>query len=200
LRSEQLRDRRDRLIEATLIHVVFDGWTEAALVAGARDLGLGREEARLAFPDGLGEAVLHFSDYADRLMQQELAERDLAALKIRERIALAVRCRLEVTAPWREAVRRTLSFFTLPIHAPLGAQATYRTVNAIWYAAGDKSTDFNFYTKRALLTGVYGATALYWLQDESEGRAETWAFLDRRIDDVMAIPRMTGKIKEALKL
>jgi ubiquinone biosynthesis protein COQ9 len=145
--------------------------------------------------------VAHFSDWADRRMLAALAHRDLAALRLRERVALAVRLRLEALAPYREAVRRSLSFLALPPNAALGAKCLYRTVDAIWRAAGDRSVDFSFYTKRALLAAVVSTTTLYWLDDNSEGRAESWAFLDRRIADVMRIPALRqrlGRITERL--
>ena len=79
-------------------------------------------------------------------------------------------------------------------HAPLALKLLYRTVDAIWYAAGDNATDFNFYTKRALLAGVYSSTVLYWLNDKSAGCADSWSFLDRRIDEVMQVPKLLGRV------
>ena len=151
-----------------------------------------------AFPGGMTEVAAHFSDYADRRMLEELEKRDLPGLRVRERIAMTVRVRLEQNAHHREAVRRLLSFLALPFNAGLAARCTWRTVNAMWYAAGDEATDFNFYTKRALLTPVYTTTVLYWLADDSEGFADTWGFLDRRIGDVMRIPGLTARLRKAL--
>lgn len=187
-------DARDRLLTAVLPHVTFDGWTDAAFRAGAADLGADIREVRRLFPGGAREAVAHFSDWADRRMLAALAGRDLAALRLRERVALAVRLRLEALAPYREAVRRSLSLLALPPNAALGAKCLYRTVDAIWRAAGDRSVDFSFYTKRALLAAVVSTTTLYWLDDNSEGRAESWAFLDRRIADVMRIPALRQRL------
>ncbi len=189
------RDRlRERLLFASLAHVPFDGWTRTALAAAARDLKLEPTAADGAFPGGMTELVEFFNQLADRRMLEALEGRDLAGLRVGERVAAAVRLRLEQNAPYREAMRRGLAFLALPQNAALGARLLYRTVNAIWYAAGDSSTDYNFYTKRALLAGVYAATVLYWLNDRSEGAAETWAFLDRRLADVMAVPRALGRL------
>ncbi|MFN4090912.1 MAG: COQ9 family protein [Alphaproteobacteria bacterium] len=181
---------RDRLLDATLPHVPFDGWTMTALAAGARDAGLDPADVPRAFPRGPVEAVACHSRRADRLMVEALGRRDLAAMKIRERIAAAVRIRLEQNAGDREAVRRGLSLLSLPQNGPLAGRLLYRTVDAIWYACGDTATDFNFYTKRGLLAGVYGATLLYWLDDHSDGFADTWSFLDRRIAGIMRIPQI----------
>jgi len=176
--------------------VHFDGWSRTALEAGARDLGLRPGDAERYFPGGVAELVAHFSDWADRQMQAALEGHDVGALKVRERIALAVRLRLSLLARHREAVRRALSWLALPPNLPLALRCLYRTVDAIWYAVGDRSVDFSFYTKRALLAGVLSATALFWLDDDSEGNTETWAFLDRRIADVMRIPRLTGRARD----
>ena len=110
-----------------------------------------------------------------------------------DRVATAVRVRLEALGPHREAVSRGLAFLALPHNAALGTRCLYRTVDAIWYAAGDTATDYNFYTKRLLLAGVYTSTLLFWLNDRSEGYAQTWAFLDRRIGEVMRIGGTLGR-------
>ena len=179
--------QREALLPATLPHVPFDGWTRTAFLAGARDAGIEPVLADNAFPGGMAELLDFYHRRADIAMVRALEERDLASMKARDKVALAVRARLEQNAGHREAIRQALSFLALPQNAVLGAKCLYRTVDAIWYAAGDKATDFSFYTKRALLAGVYGSTVLYWLNDKSEGSAETWAFLDRRIADVMQI-------------
>ncbi len=186
-------DTRDKLCAAALAHVPFDGWTGRALRAGAADLGLDAARAANAFPGGPAELIEAFSADIDRRMLVELEGRDLAAMKHRQRIATGVRARLELLAPRREAVRRGLSFLALPKHAALGVKCLYRTVDAIWHAAGDTSTDYNFYTKRMLLAGVYAATLLFWLNDESEGFAETWAFLDRRLAEVVRLGGSLGR-------
>lgn len=189
---------RDRILEAMLLHVPFDGWSEQSLRAGAVDAGFPADDGLRAFPTGMLEVAEHFCEWGDRRMAAELAKRDLAALRVRERIAAAVRTRLEVVADHREAVRRAIAFLALPRNGVAGATCTYRTVNAMWYAAGDTATDFNFYTKRGLLASVYGATVLYWLADGSEGTADTWAFLDRRIEGVMKFSRVQGRLSDVL--
>src|SRR3954467_15097710 len=105
----------------------------------------------------------------------------------RERIALAVGIRLGIVEPWREAVRRALTVLALPQNAPLALRLLYETVDGIWYAAGDRATDFSFYTKRATLAGIYAATLLYWLEDRSPDFADTREFLDRRLADAARI-------------
>ncbi len=189
-----IEEIRDKLRAAALAHVPFDGWTGRALRAGADDLGLDPALAANAFPGGPAELLEAFSAEIDRAMLAALEARDLKAMKHRHRIATAVRARLELLAPHREAVRRGLSFLAVPKHAALGAKCLYRSVDAIWHAAGDTSTDYNFYTKRFLLAGVYGATLLFWLNDESEGRAETWAFLDRRLAEVVRVGGSLGRV------
>ena len=188
--SASRQDLRKRLLAATLPHVPFDGWTRASIDAGAADAGMAAGEARRLFPEGAGEMVSFFLAEGDRAMLDELSAINLADMKVRERIATAVRVRLEVDAEHREAVLRAAAMKT----GPSGARALWRTVDAIWHAAGDTATDFNYYTKRLLLVGVHTATLLCWLNDDSPGRETTWAFLDRRIADVMTIGTLKARI------
>ncbi len=185
--------RRERLMLAALPHVAFDGWGRAALEAGARDAGMTPTDVERYFPGGAREALEVFSDWADTQMAAALAAHDLAALRVRERIRLAVRLRLEVLAPHREAVRRGLSWLALPPNAGLGARLLYRTVDAMWRAIGDRSADFSFYTKRALLAGVLSSTTLCWLGDDSDGFTDTDAFLERRIAEVLRVPAIWAR-------
>jgi ubiquinone biosynthesis protein COQ9 len=189
---------RDRLLDAALTHVPFDGWTAAVLNAAARDIGVAHALALNAFPGGPAEMIEFWNRRSDQRMLAALEARDLSTLRFRDRVALAVRLRLEA-AGIREAVRRGLSFLSLPQNAGLGARCLYRTVDAIWHGLGDRSTDFSFYTKRGLLAAVYGATVLYWLDDRSEGSANTWAFLDRRIGDVMKITEARQGLEKGLE-
>ena len=189
---------RDQILLATLAHVAFDGWTRAALKAGVADAGLGPDMALRAFPGGIPDLVDHSADWADRRMLEELAKLDLAAMRVRDRVAAGVKARLQVLAPYREATRRALAYLALPPNAPMAVRLTWRTVGEIWYAAGDEAADFNYYTKRGLLAPVYTATVFYWLSDQSEDSAATWAFLDRRLAEVMKIPAFTARLKKAL--
>jgi len=192
-------DIRDVILEKALPHVAFDGWTVTALAAGARDAGLDAARAQLAFPGGEVEAIRHFSDWLDGRMLDALAKRELKAMKIRERIATAVMARLDLALPHREAVRRSLAVLALPHNTPVALGLLYRTVDQIWHAAGDTSTDFNFYTKRGLLAGVLSATTLYWLNDASEDQQDTRRFLDRRIEDVMRVPQTFGRLRKLVE-
>lgn len=193
--AERRQALRDRLLVAALPHVVFDGWGLAALTNGAGDLGLDIGMVHAAFPNPSRDLVHHFSDWADRRMLASLEDTELAAMKVRERITLAVRARLEAFAGHEEAVRRLAGHVAISGQATVAARAVYRTVDTIWRAAGDDSVDFNFYTKRGLLAGVLGATTLYWLDDASDDHRDTWAFLDRRIAGIMRIPKLQARLR-----
>jgi ubiquinone biosynthesis protein COQ9 len=185
--------KRERLLDAMLAHVPFDGWTDTSLRSAAGDLGLHPADVLDAFPGGATEALDLFMALADRRMIEDLETRDLSVLKVRERVLLAIRLRLERALPHREAIRRGIAALALPHNAPLALRAWYRTVDAVWFAIGDTSTDWNFYTKRGILAGVYAAAVLYWLDDFSEGQERTWDFLARRLDDAIAVPRALGQ-------
>jgi ubiquinone biosynthesis protein COQ9 len=187
---------RARLLEAALDHVAFDGWSETAIRAAATDTGIPLERALNAFPGGATELVAFHSEMADRRMLEALELEPLSDMKVREKAARAIRLRLEANMRHREAIRSALTTLMMPQNAALSARLLYKTVDAIWYAIGDRSTDFNFYTKRGLLAGVYTATLFYWLNDKSEGAAATWTFLDRRIAEVMKVPQALGKLTQ----
>ena len=187
---------RVRLLEAALDHVAFDGWSETALRAAAEDTGIPLERALNAFPGGATELIAFHSEMADRRMLEALEQEPLSEMKVREKAAKAIRLRLEANMRNREAIRTALTALMMPQNAALAARLLYKTVDAIWYAIGDRSTDFNFYTKRGLLAGVYTATLFYWLSDKSEGAAATWNFLDRRIAEFMKVPQALGKLTQ----
>ena len=188
---------QDAVLEASLPHVAFDGWTDRTLRAGADSAGLGSGAAKRAFPGGGIDAIAHFSDWADRRMLAALDDeaKAFAEMRVRDKITRAVRLRLEILAPHREAVRRAMTVLAMRGRAGLSARLLYRSVDAMWRAAGDTSTDYNFYTKRGLLAGVQSSTLLYWLGDGSEDYAATWGFLDRRIADVMRVGKAIGKVR-----
>ena len=197
--SETSDDLKDRILLAALPHVAFDGWSTKSLAAGAADAGLARQDLLHAFPDGVADAIAHWSDWADRHAVAVMESAEVARMKTHQRVAMGVWARLEAMGRWREAARKATAWLAAPRHAPLASRLTYRTCDAIWRAAGDASTDFNFYTKRGLLAGVVLSTTLYWLQDGSEGNQATSAFLDRRIAEVLRIGGHIGKVRAALE-
>jgi len=188
-------DAKARVLAAALPHVPFDGWSEASLRAAITDSGVAEGLARALFPRGGVDLALAFHRQGDAQMVAALAAMDLGALRFRDRIARAVRLRLELVHD-RERVRRGATLVALPQHAGDGARALWQTSDAIWTALGDTTRDLNWYTKRATLSGVYGATVLYWLGDDSSGQAATWEFLDRRIEDVMRIEKVKAQLRD----
>jgi ubiquinone biosynthesis protein COQ9 len=186
---------RDRLADAVGNEAAFDGWTRTSIRAAARSLNLPAGEADRLFPGGPLDLLAYVSERADQRMVEDLETEGILNLKIRDRIRVAVRIRLEGHVGNREAARRALALLALPLNAPLAARLLYRTIDAMWYAAGDTSTDFNFYTKRATLAAVYSSTLLYWLNDRSPGSEATWGFLDRRIDNVMQIEKLKARAR-----
>lgn len=187
-------DARDRILDAALAHVPFDGWSEKTLRAALTDSGVADPVARAHFPRGGVDLALAYHARGDAAMTGALAAMDLSGLRFRDRIARAVRTRLELAD--RELVRRGTTLFSLPQNAPHGARAVWSTVDRIWTALGDASADFNWYTKRASLSAVYGSTVLYWLGDDSAGHEATWDFLDRRIEGVMQFEKMKASVTE----
>lgn len=194
--TDPLPDPKSRLLDAALPHVAFDGWTEKTFEAAIRDSDVSPTVARASCPRGGVDLAVAYHKRGDELMLERLRAAPMADMRFRDRIAAAVRFRIEAIDD-KEAVRRGSSLFALPQYAPDGAKLIWGTADAIWDALGDTSEDVNWYTKRATLSGVYSATVLYWLGDTSEGNAATWAFLDRRIDDVMQIEKLKAQVRES---
>src|SRR5271167_4876363 len=172
IRPPERGAERDAAILAMLPNVPFDGWTRRALARGLADIGAPADEADLLFPGGAVALVEAFCDLADRRMTEGVATLDLAGKGLTARVRAVIALRLAQNRPHREAVRRAVSVLAMPMHARQAAGCTIRTVEAIWHAAGDRSADFSWYTKRALLTAVYAATLLYWLRDAGAERSE----------------------------
>ena len=192
-------DLKIRLLDAALMHVPFDGWSDDAFRAAVADTGADLAAARATCPRGALDLAVAEHKRGDARMLARLQAADLSAMRFRDRIAAAVRFRLEAV-PDKEAVRRATTLFALPHHAAEGSRLIWQTCDAIWTALGDRSDDLNWYTKRATLSAVYSATLLYWLGDDSPDHEATWAFLDRRIEDVMRIEKAKAKLRDSAVL
>lgn len=190
-------EERDSAIRAALPEVARLGWTRAALAAGLAAQGRDPLEQDWLFPRGPVEAIEAWCDLADRDMAAAVAGVDMAALKIPARIRLLVLTRLEQAEPWREAVRLALAHQALPWNVVSGLRSVARTADAIWAAAGDTSNDVSWYTRRATLAGIYGATLAFWLQDQTPGFPATRGFLDRRLHDLRRLQRPRRAAKRA---
>lgn len=176
-------------------HAAFDGWSQEALARAAEELSVPADRARLAFPGGQAEMVDAWFDSIDLAMAEAFPPERIAALKVRERIRDLILFRLTAIQPQREALRRALAILAMPQNALAGARLAWRSADRIWRLAGDTATDFNHYSKRTILIGVYGSTSLIFLDDESNSLAATRAFLDRRIDGVMRFEKVKARWK-----
>ena len=189
-------DPKAKLLKAALAHVPFDGWSEATFDAAVSDTQIDATLARSVCRRGAVDLAVAYHLDGDAQMLARLADEDLSALRFRDRIARAVQLRFEAVTD-KEIVRRGAVLFALPHYAPDGARLVWGTSDAIWTALGDTSGDVNWYTKRATLSGVYSSTVLFWLGDTSEGHVNTWAFLDRRIDNVMQIEKLKAQVRDS---
>ncbi len=175
-------------------NAAFDGWTAAAVDSAAFAEGVDPAVARLAAPgDAIGLIDL-YGQGVDRALGEALPADQLAATKIRDRIRSLVWERLRIQEPAKEAIRRALAILAMPQNLPAAARLSWRSADVMWRLAGDTATDYNHYSKRAILSAVYGSTLLAWLGDNSQGSADTAAFLDRRIDEVMRFEKWKGSL------
>ena len=183
------------ILNAALMHVPFDGWSDAALAAGAADAGVEQNLVSALFPRGAIDAIALHSRLADTEMVAAFRALPEAPQKIHLAIRALVLLRLELANHNKDAVRRALTMLALPAHAKLSAELLYETVDTMWRAAGQTDTGFSFYTRRATLAAVYSATLLAWLADNSEEMAKTRAFLERRLANVASIPKVAGPLR-----
>ena len=190
-----LDELRDALAPLIARHAAFDGWTADALGAAAAEAGIDPKIVPLAYPGGAIDMIDAWFGSIDQGMLAAWPAETLGTLKIRARIQSLVEARIALLAPHREALRRALAILALPTNAPRAVKLGWRAADAIWRAAGDTATDYNHYTKRTMLLGVYASTMLVLVDDESEDLAETHAFLARRINNVMRIEKAKAGFK-----
>ncbi|HYD88858.1 MAG TPA: COQ9 family protein [Vitreimonas sp.] len=186
---------RARLLDAFTLQAARVGWTDAAFKAAVAEAGLSEGEAALACPKGAADLFDAFAARADEAMLAALEELDLPAMKIRHKVRAAVQLRLEAQAPYKDAARAMTRALARPDRAAEAARLLWRTADKIWRALGDKSTDENFYSKRAILSGVLASTYARWFADDSDGHEATWAFLDARIENVMQFEKFKARLK-----
>lgn len=185
------------ILKAALPNVPFDGWTQDVLMDAAVQAGFAKNMIQAVFPAGVKDALGFFSQMLDEQMLARLTSEDTIRLRMRDKIARAVQIRFECLEPYKEAERLAIAFWMRPFRKWEGARLVWKTADAIWNWAGDVSDDYNRYTKRGLLSGVIVTTTLFWLNDKSADNADTKAFLDRRIDNVLQIGKIVGKKKTA---
>ena len=184
---------KQELLEAALMHVAFDGWSDATFNAAVRDSGMDIGLAKSVCPRGAIDLAIAFHKRGDEAMIAAVKAADLTEMKFRQKVAFALRTRFELIMD-KEAVQRGTTLFALPHLAADGAKLIWGTADAIWTVLGDTSEDVNWYTKRATLSGVYASTVLYWLGDDSTDTQATWDFIDRRIENVMQFEKVKAQV------
>lgn len=172
----------------------FDGWNEKAVLAAAELAGVDTDLARLAFNEGPVDMIDAWFQAIDVQMAEKYSPEELAAMKVRQRIKALVEARLEALEPYREGLRRAVAILAAPPHLRRAAKMGWRAADKMWRLAGDTATDYNHYSKRTLLSGVYGSSISVFLDDESKDFAETRAFLDRRIENIMQFEKVKAKV------
>lgn len=188
---------RSSILAEALKAAAFDGFTPLALERAAKAAGRTKADLAAAFPGGAIDLLAFWSGEADRAAAAAITAPQNPPLKIREKVARGVEARLAFLRPHKEAARRAAAFLALPHNAPQAARLVWATADAIWRAMGDPSTDFNFYSKRAILSGVWSATFARWLGDDSEDEAGTKGFLAARIDNVMQFEKFKARLRDS---
>jgi ubiquinone biosynthesis protein COQ9 len=181
-----------RALDAALDLAPDQGWTWPMTYAAGKRAGLSAGEVELLLPHGPRDLAALFSRRHDRAAMARLADLDPASLKVPERIRAAARARLEAAMTDAEAVRRWMGFLALPGNVALALRLAWESADGLWRWAGDRSTDENYYSKRAILAEILASTLAVRLAD---GEAAGLAHLDRRIEAVMAFERFKARLK-----
>ena len=197
--KEQVVQIRDEIINATLPNVMFDGWSWQSVINNASELGHDEPAVFAVFPERIIDVLDGFADLADREMLKNLEVQNPEELRVRDRIRAGVIARLQYLQPHRDAVRASVGFWGIPTRKPRAAKIVWRTADQIWNWAGDDAKDYNYYTKRGLLSGILVSTLLVWLDDESENMRITEEFLDRRIENVLFVGQTIGRFVKGFK-
>ncbi len=176
-------------------NAAFDGWSTAAVTAAALEIGVDADVAQLAYKDGAMAMIDGWIDSIDMEVAHRLPSETLSAMKIRQRITALLATRMDIMAPDREALRRAMAVMAMPQNLARAAKIGWRTADRNWRLAGDTATDFNHYTKRMTLSAVYGSLLVVFVNDDSEDFADSRAFLDRRIDNVMQFEKAKAQAK-----
>lgn len=196
LRSDPTLDEiRSHLAPIIAGHAAFDGWTDEAVERAAGEFDIDADTARLAFPDGATDMIDAWFEHVDAQMAASFTAEELEATPVHKRIRAAILKRIDIVRPHKEALRRAIAILAMPQNVPLAGRLGWRSADAMWRLAGDTATDFNHYSKRTILAGVYGSTILAWMDDESEADADTIAFLDRRLGNVAQFEKLKKKFR-----
>ncbi len=195
-RKDGFEAARVKLLGAALKLVPFDGWTPLMIQKAAQDADLATDQIEVLFPDRVADLLDFWHGDADEAMLSKMSGDEFSSLKIRQKITQALIFRLDYLAPHKEATRRAAATLALPHMAPKGVKLTWRSADRVWQALGDSSLDFNYYSKRTILAGVWGSTLTKWLGDESENHQATLEFLDQRIANVMQFEKWKADWKK----
>jgi ubiquinone biosynthesis protein COQ9 len=186
---------KDTVLQQVIEESAFDGWNDKTLEKASEKAGFKENYCYILFPNGISDVVDSFQDAVSEHMLTEIANSDFKNLKIREKIESLVMARITYFDRNKHSIHQLVKYYATPFHKFQGAQHLAKAADTMWYAAGDKATDLNYYSKRALLSMVYSSSLLYWLGDDSKDSAETRAFVKRRIEDVMKIEKAKFKAK-----
>ena len=192
------KEVRVDILQAMLPIVVFDGWNQKSLRASIKLINLPEGSEELYFPEGALEVIRFWHDQMNEFVKSNLESLNKSEMKIREQVTAGVLSALESIGSNEEAMRRAIIRLSLPDAAVQGPTYLWSLADSIWRAIGDRSTDYNYYTKRTILAGVLGSTITVWISDSDQNKVKTKLFLDARISNVMSFEKSKFKIVEKI--
>jgi ubiquinone biosynthesis protein COQ9 len=181
-----MNEIKQKIMDEALQHIPFDGWDENVLINACTKLDYDPNYVKIYFPNGVRDLITLFLNDISTKMIAKLDQTDLKSMKVREKIKLSILTKLDLILPHREVVRKITAYSMLPQNLCFSLDKLWCSSSEIWYLVGDNSTDYNYYTKRGLLSTLYGSTILYWLSDESDDYVDTKDFVARRINDIIS--------------
>jgi ubiquinone biosynthesis protein COQ9 len=192
--TEDIKQLKNDVLFSIIEILPYEAFDINIISKACKNIGLQSEYANLLFPNGRAEFLEVFRDYIDEIMVERIKNELSEVKSITSRIFESLKIRFEILDEYKIIIPKIIAFYSMPWNHLKLYPYTWKSMNLIWRIAGnDKSTDFNYYTKRGLLTGVYWATLLYWLSDESTNYESTHDFLNRKLI-------LIGKVAKKIKL
>jgi len=198
MRINNLNSRRKKVLNISKKFIVKNGWNENLFLKLSENSKYKIDELKVLFPNGYTALLEFYLNELNAEMILSSKKINLIRMKTHQRIKALIMLRLNNLQKEKDLFKKTYFILALPKHSKIAVMSLYKTVDEMWFLAGDISTDFNFYSKRAILASIYSATILYWINNNN--LKQTTKFLDNQLAKVSKIPEIKNKIKNLFDL
>lgn len=191
-----LEKERLEFLEKFLKNVPFDGWTSECLEKTSISLGKDKYYGRILFAGGASDIIKFFGLFIDQKMEKALIDNPITEHRVRDKIHFLIMTRFKCYTPYKEAIRKLVKNNYTPSNLSNSLKMLWKTSDDFWYKAGDISTDYNYYTKRFLLSCVYSSSLLHWLSDDSKGNDSNSSFVTKEIAKILKLGNIKGHFEK----